>query len=319
LIDISYISIVELRHLRYFLAVADELHFGRAARRLHISQPPLSQQIRKLEDELRVELFKRTSRRVELTPAGTAFLNDVRKIMATVDDAIERARSVAAGEEGFLHVGFITMAMDSFLPGVLAEFARLHPGITLSLSETSTNDQLEAVRSGRLQAGFPRLYQHDLTGLNHEVVLREPYMLAIPEEHALASRPRITVPSLRGTNLILSPRPVQPRVCDRILASCREAGFVPSVMHEAMSKRSCLALVAAGLGVSLATESTLDAHRPGVTYRVLDGDWPPVEIAIVWADASASPGLDQLLEVVRRYARSAPGEIRTESKSAGTR
>jgi DNA-binding transcriptional LysR family regulator len=282
------------------MAVAEELHFGRAARRLHISQPPLSQQSRKLEDELRVELFKRTSRRVELTPAGGALLSDVRKIIASIEDAIERARSIAAGGEGFLHVGFITMAMDSFLPGVLAKFASLHPGITLSLSEMSTNDQLDAVRSGQLQAGFPRLFEHDLTGLHFEVVLREPYMLAIPEAHALAARQRITVPSLRGTNLILSPRHIQPRVYDRIIASCREAGFVPKVMHEAMSKRSCLALVAAGLGVSLVTESTLDEHRPGVAYRALDSDWPPVEIAIVWSDASASPGLDRLLEVVHQ-------------------
>jgi DNA-binding transcriptional LysR family regulator len=197
------------------------------------------------------------------------------------------------------------MAMDSFLPEVLADFARRHRGIRLSLTEMSTNDQLDAVRSGRLQVGFPRLYRHDLNGLDHEVVFREPYMLAIPKGHVMSARRKATVPALRGENLILSPRQVQPRVYDHIIASCREAGFVPRVMHEAMSKRSCLALVAAGLGVSLVTESTLDAHRPGVVYRVLDADWPPVEIAAVWAEGSLSPGLDHFLDAVRRLSRAA--------------
>ena len=294
---------MELRHLRYFLAVAEELHFGRAAQRLHLSQPPLSQQIRKFESELQVELFKRTSRRVELTAAGKSLMTDALDILAHVDDAVERTRSAARGDEGFLQIGFVPMAMDMFLPGVLADFGDKHPRVSLALIEMGTNDQLESLRSGRLQVALPRLYGHDLHGLDHEPVLRERYALAVPAVHRLAKSDAITVPDLEDVNLILSPRHVQPRVYDRIVESCQEAGFRPRVLHEAISKRSCLALVAAGMGVSLVPSSTPPEPIPGVSCRKLDADWPPLEIAVVWPSGPVQPGLESLLRVIRAHRR----------------
>lgn len=292
---------MELRHLRYFVVVAEELHFGRAARRLNMTQPPLSMQIRDLERELGCTLLRRSSRKVELTEAGAAFLEEARGALAHVDRAVTAARSVESGTTGRLSVGFVGMAMDAFLHKVIRVFGKEHPRVSLTLSEMSTNAQLEALRTGRLHLGFPRLYQHDLRDFAWEIVLREPYMLAVPRRHRLARRKRIPLRALEGVNLILSPRPVQPRIYDAITDSCRRAGFEPLVTHEAVSKRTSMALVAAGMGVSVVTTSASHISYAGVAYRPLDADWPTVEIAAVWPPGERRPALDSFLDVLRRH------------------
>jgi DNA-binding transcriptional LysR family regulator len=294
---------VELRHLRYFVTVAEELHFGRAARRLNMTQPPLSMQIRDLERELGCALLRRSSRKVELTEAGAAFLEEARGALAHVDQAVEAARSIQRGAEGRLTVGFVGMAMDAFLHDVIQAFGKEHPRVSLTLSEMSTNAQLEALRTGRLHVGFPRLYQHDLRGLGSEVVLREPYMLAVPSRHPLASRKRIPLRALEGVNLVMSPRPIQPRIYDAITDSCRRAGFEPLMTPEAVSKRTSMALVAAGMGVTVVTTSASHIRYAGVTYRPLDADWPTVEIAAVWRAGEERPARELFLEVVRHRPR----------------
>lgn len=294
---------MELRHLRYFVAVAEELHFGRAAARLHISQPPLSMQIRDLEREVGCPLLRRSKRKVELTDAGVAFLEEARFVLARVDQAVEKSRGIASGTAGRLSVGLISMAMDAFLTPVVREFGRECPWVRLSLSEMSTNELLDALHAGRLHVGFPRLYGHDLRGLESEMVLRERYVLAIPQSHPLATRRRISLPSLEGVNLILSPRPVQPRVYDRIVESCRREGFDPEITHETVSRRTSMSLVSAGLGVSIVTASSQNVPWPGVVYRPIDADWPIVEIAAVWRRGDDQPALGRFLSAVRRHKR----------------
>jgi DNA-binding transcriptional LysR family regulator len=298
---------VELRHLRYFVAVAEELHFGRAAARLHISQPPLSMQIRDLEREIGCRLLSRSRRKVELTDAGGSFLEEARYVLARIEQAVETARNVGSGAAGRLSVGLISMAMDAFLTKVIQDFGRECPWIKLSLGEMSTNDLLDAVRAGRLHVGFPRLYGHDLRGLESDIVLRERYILAIPQIHPLAKKRRISLPALEGVNLIISPRPVQPRVYDRIVESCRREGFDPQITHETVSRRTSMSLVAAGLGVSIVTGSAQNVPWPGVVYRPIDADWPIVEIAAVWQEGDDRPALGRFMDVVRRHRRDDAG------------
>jgi DNA-binding transcriptional LysR family regulator len=260
-------------------------------------------QIRDLEREIGCPLLRRSKRKVELTDAGASFLEEARYVLARVDQAVERSRSIGSGAAGLLSVGLISMAMDAFLTQVIQEFGRECPWVRLSLSEMSTNELLDALHSERVHVGFPRLYGHDLRGLESEIVLRERYVLAIPQIHPLANQRRISLPSLEGVNLILSPRPVQPRVYDRIVESCRRAGFDPEITHETVSRRTSMSLVAAGLGVSIVTASARNVPWPGVVYRPIDADWPIVEIAVVWRRGEDQPALGRFLSAVRRRRR----------------
>lgn len=297
---------VELRHLRYFVAVAEELHFSRAAARLHISQPPLSMQIRDLEEEIGCRLLRRSRRKVELTDAGASFLEEARYVLARVNQAVETARGVGSGVGGRISIGLISMAMDAFLTSVIQEFVPERPWVRLSLSEMTTNELLDALRARRVDVGFPRLYGHDLGGLDSVIVLRERYILAFPRSHPLANRRRIPLRALEGVNLILSPRRVQPGVYDRIVESCRREGFDPEITHETVSRRTSMSLVAAGLGVSIVTASAQNVPWPGVAYRPIDADWPVVEIAAVWRQGDNRPLLVQFLDVVHRHRRTGP-------------
>jgi DNA-binding transcriptional LysR family regulator len=195
------------------------------------------------------------------------------------------------------------MAMDALLTDVIKEFGREHPGIGLSLSEMSTNDVLAAVRQGSVQIGFPRLYGHDLGGLESEIILRERYILAVPIRHPLAGQKQISLPDLERVSLIISPRPIQPRVYDRIVESCRECGFDPEIKHETVSRRTSMSLVAAGMGVSIITASAGRVPWPGVVFRPIDAEWPAVEIAAVWPRRGEPPALLNFLDIVRRHKR----------------
>lgn len=285
-----YISIMELRHLKYFVAVAEELHFGRAAQRLHLSQPPLSQQIKSLEQELGAQLFQRSSRKVELTPAGKVLLDRARTLLALADAAAEEVGRVAAGLEGTLRLGFVTPAMDGPLSGVLAKYKQNKPGVRLELKEASSLDQLKDLRSGHLDVAVIRSkHGQDMSGLASQPFMREPYVIAMPKGHDLAGKGSLGLKELDGRSFIFFPRNQGPKLHDQIMAAFERAGAQPLISQEVLSKRTMLALVAAGLGLALVPASSARAAGHDLVFRQVDDPLPLVEADAVWSPANPSP------------------------------
>jgi len=292
---------MELRQLRYFAAVAQELHFGRAAKRMNISQPPLSMQIRNLEEELGTRLFNRTSRQVELTAAGAVFLTQVEQILASLDGAVESARQAGQGNIGRLSVGFVGPAMDAFLPEIIRRFQTRHPGITLGLTESGTRRQIEDLYAGRIQIGFARLYRHRPEGLAAQVIWREPYMLAVPGDHPLACQKSVVLSHLKKESFIMYPRTLQPQLYDSMIACFKNSGFTPKIVQEARTKHTTIALVAAGLGVAIVPSSSKVIGRKGVFFLDLDASLPGIEITMLWRQKDKSPVLDRFVKFAMQY------------------
>jgi DNA-binding transcriptional LysR family regulator len=288
---------VELRHLRYVIALAEELHFGRAARRLNMSQPPLSQQIRSLEEELGVKLFSRTKRQVMLTEAGIRFVDEARQVLAQVQHAAKVASRASSGEIGYLTVGTVT-AEKTVLVDTLRAFAHRYPDVHVELRSMSTVAQLEAVREGRLQVGFVILPVEE-SSLAVEPVVREPLVVALPENHRLASRRKIPLKALAGEGSILFPRAISPGYYDQIISVCRNAGFSLKIIHEMDNIYTALALVEAGLGVSLFPASIQDLRRRGVVFRELEAPVPKMECAVIYRRETQSAVVQSFLNVVR--------------------
>jgi DNA-binding transcriptional LysR family regulator len=254
---------VELRHLRYFVAVAEELHFGRAALRLHIAQPPLSQQIRRLEQDLGVRLFDRTRHRVELTTAGRAFLPEARRTIAQAEHAARTARQTARGELPRLAVGFVPSAGFEILPRVLHAWASRFPDVEIETRVSYPRQQLEALREDQIQVAFVRPPVEDDT-LAVEVVQREPLVVALPAGHRLARRARLRMTDLEAEPIVLFPRRLAPAYHDWFVDVCRRGGFEPRVLDESASIGTNLGIVAAGLGVMLVPDSIRSLQRAGV-------------------------------------------------------
>jgi len=292
---------MELRQLKYFIAVAEELHFGRAAERCHIAQPPLSQQIRNLEDELGVKLLERTSRKVALTQEGAEFLRRCLDIQARLDEAVVCVQDMAQGLEGLLRVGFIGPASLSRLPKAIRAFREANPNIRLDFSAKSTTEQLPMLRGDRLDIAFVRLFGHDTTGLKSMVFLREPYMLAIPEGHRFAGRERLDITDLEGEPLIFNQRIAQPALYRSLIGSFHKAGFMPNIVQEVNTEQSTVALVATGLGSALVPASSAGDHRSGVCFRPLDGDLPQWEMTALWKERRQTALLGKFLDVVRDF------------------
>jgi DNA-binding transcriptional LysR family regulator len=290
---------MELRHLRYFVTVAEELHFGRAARRLHLSQPPLSMQIKSLEQELGTPLLARTQRRVELTAAGAVFLKEARDILARVSAASEAARRAARGETGELAVGFVSIADYSVLPPALREFRLRNPGIRLVLREATTDVQLRDLIEERADLGFLLAPVPD-ERLQVLPLLRERLVAALPERHpAAAGRGRVSLKRLADSPFILTPHHMAPRLHDSIMSFCAEAGFTPRVEQEAVQMQTIISLVSAGLGVSLIPESLRHLGRTGVAYRPLRERSPLTEIVLAWRARDSRPALQRFVAAVQ--------------------
>ncbi|MGO9496556.1 MAG: LysR substrate-binding domain-containing protein [Solirubrobacteraceae bacterium] len=262
---------MELRQLRYFIAVAEELHFRRAAERLHISQPPLSQQIRALEDELGFELLTRSRRRVQLTPAGEAFLRDARVVLGELEGAVATARRIDAGQTGRLRVGFVGSALLSIVPGTVERFRASRPGVAIELRERSTVDQLRAVSAGVIDVGLVRPPIDDDGELRAQTVLRERTVAALPAGHALARLVRVPLARLAAEPLVLFPRDQAPGFHDLLIAALGSTGAGPRVVQYAPEMLTIIGLVAAGTGVSLVPASVSRLALDGVTYRPVSG------------------------------------------------
>jgi DNA-binding transcriptional LysR family regulator len=263
---------MELRHLRYFVAVAHEGHITRAAERLHIAQPPLSQQIKALETEIGAPLFVRHPRGVALTDAGRSFLGDAEAILATVDQAAQRARRSARGETGRIAVGFTTSApFHPLVARAIREFRGSRPDVSFVLEESSSGDLLAGLREERLDIAFIRSGLPEAVGLAVHPLLQEDMAAALPARHRLTRRPRLALKDLAEETFILYRRPDGRGLYDVIIAACAAAGFSPHVGQEAPRIVSTLNLVAAGLGITIVPASLSRLPLEGVTYRPLKG------------------------------------------------
>jgi DNA-binding transcriptional LysR family regulator len=292
---------MELRHLRYFVAVAEELHFNRAAERLHIAQPPLSQQIKQLETELGVELFhRRTKRQVQLTEAGQVLLQATYPILAQLEQAISDTQRAGRGETGSLTIGFISSVVYDVLPAILQRFRQHFPQVDLVLQELTTTQQEEALQNQRIEVGFCHLPLKD-TSLVSETILEEPLVVVLPATHPLATETILSACSLADESFILFPRHLGPGLYDQIISFCKQANFSPKVMQEAIQMQTIIGLISAEMGVALVPASLQNLQRSGVVYKPLQEATPQVETAVVWRSDSSSSVLREFLQVVRAY------------------
>jgi DNA-binding transcriptional LysR family regulator len=277
---------MELRHLRYFVAVGDALNFGRAALALHIAQPPLSRAIRALEAELGATLFGRGTRGVRLTGAGAALLPEARRLLRDAEAFREGARQYAAGAAGTLSIGFVSTAAYNVLPRIVPAFRARRPGVRLALREATSDVQPAALASGELDVGFLIAGARD-SALAYAPLHREPLIAALPARRRWPAR--VSLRSLAREPFILFPREVAPELHDAIVALCRKAGFAPRIGQEAIQMQTIVSLVAGGMGVSLVPASLEHMRRDGVVYRPLAERVPRVEIGLAWRAADDSP------------------------------
>ncbi|MBS0595641.1 MAG: LysR family transcriptional regulator [Proteobacteria bacterium] len=293
---------MELRHLRYFAAVADELHFGRAAGRLAISQPPLSLAIRQLEDELGAKLFERDSKRVALTPAGEAFLDDVRHLLAQSGEAAEHARRVAGGSTGRLRVGFSGSMLYRGLPEAVAAYRSAWPGVVLTLVELNSAEQIDALAHDRLEAGFVHVPQVP-DGLDGLLVADEPFVACLPEGHALARSSRLDLRELAADPFVLFARSASPLYYEQVIALCIAAGFRPQVQFEARHWLSVVALVAEGMGVAVVPAAIGASGMHGVRFATLRPSRIQSTSWCVWNPRRRSPARQAFVELWRAAKR----------------
>jgi DNA-binding transcriptional LysR family regulator len=279
---------MELRHLRYFIAVAEDLHFGRAAERLHIAQSALSQQILSLESELGVSLLHRTKRQVQLTAAGVVFLEDARGIMVQVGQAIERSQRVARGEIGQIRIGFTILSLHSVLPPILQSLRQSHPEVQITLHEMATQAQLEALRTEQIDVGFLHPPVADLR-LELVNLKTETMWVVLSSQHPLAHRQRLTLRSLCHLPLIIHPRHEGVILYDQILQRYAEINCQPTIVQEALTSPTRIGLVAAGMGITFVPESLCALNYPGVVYKKLSGSMPQLAYAIAWQRENTMP------------------------------
>src|ERR1700676_2328798 len=287
---------LELRHLRYFVAVADELHFGRAASRLHLSQPPLSQQIRKLEEILGYALFVRTSRSVKLTNAGEAFLERARRTLRNVQRDIDETRSIGQGEVGSLHIGFVGSAMLTTLPGIFRAYREAYPRVNLSLHEFFTARVVEGLESGTLDAGILR-DGDSVKMLNVTTLFSEPYVAVLPRSHRCAKQKRISPGMLRNEPFVYYPRSAGGRAFEKPLTLFEEYGFRPHIVQEASHWLTILLLVGAGLGVSVAPACVRRIASPEVVCIPLRGAKVVSDIELARAVGDARPIVEHFAHI----------------------
>ncbi|QFS90473.1 HTH-type transcriptional regulator BenM [Mycobacterium sp. THAF192] len=295
---------MELRHLRYFRAVAEELHFGRAAESLHIAQPPLSQQIRALETELGVALLTRTTRSVELTPAGRAFLNRTVQILGAVEDAGTQARRIAAGTEGQLAIGCVGSATYSLLPRLVRALGETLPGVEVSVrGEMLAPAQLAALAAGEIDLALLRP-PVTRAGLRTELIRRDRLLVALPAGHRLSGRDSLTIADLRDEDFIGHAGQGRSVMSSVLAAVAADAGFVPRIRHEVMETSTLVTLVAAGLGVAVAPDPTAALDLAGVRYLPLTPATLGIDLLAARAGTGNSALMDNVLAILADVADS---------------
>jgi DNA-binding transcriptional LysR family regulator len=273
---------MKLQQLRHFVAVAERLHFGRAAAALHISQPPLSRSIRSLEARVGATLLARSRRRVELTPEGARFLQEAKRVIAQLERAVEEVGRMAAGAGGRLRIGFVSLADYGVLPGLLKAYKAARPGVALSLREMLTPEQAAALAAGELDFGL-LLPPVSVPDLEHLVVQRERFLAALPARHRLArARDPLAVRELADEAFVMVPREIAPGLHDIVAGLAARAGFAPRVAQEALQMQTVVSLVSSGLGVALVPSSLANLGRRGVAYREIADPHPRLDLWLAW-------------------------------------
>jgi DNA-binding transcriptional LysR family regulator len=294
---------LDLRQLRYFVTVAEELHFGRAAVRLHMTQPPLSQTIQALEELLGAPLFLRNRRSVELTPAGQALLPEARRMLAHAAEMPELVRAAAAGESGRLTLAFVSSADYSVLPPFLRSYRAAYPQVQIVLQEATSDLQIEDLLHNRIDAGLliPPLPDKARAELDYLKVLDEPLILAAPAGlDALKGDGPVWLKELPPLPLIIFPRQISPALHDAILGCFGAAGITPAIGQQAIQMQTIVGLVSAGMGLALVPQSVSNLMRPGVEYRALRDPSPQVETGLAWRRDNRSPVLLGFLDLLRK-------------------
>lgn len=295
---------LELRQLRHFVTVAEELHFGRAAERLHMTQPPLSQSIAGLEELLGAALFLRNRRQVALTAAGSALLPEARRLLGDAAALPELVRRVAAGEAGRLTLAFVSTADYSVLPAILQRYRAAFPDVQLALREATSDVQTEELLDGRIDAGFviPPLPEQAGTALDYMKVLEEPLILCAPAGlAALRGGAPVRLRDLPPLPLVIFPRAAAPALHDAILSCFRAAGITPVIGQEALQMQTIVSLVSGGMGLALVPQSVSNLMRAGVEYRALLEPTPLTELGVAWRRDSASPVLRGFLDLLTAH------------------
>jgi DNA-binding transcriptional LysR family regulator len=306
---------MELRHLRYFVAVAEELHFTRAAERLGMKQPPLSLQIRRLEEELGTSLFHRLTRGVELTETGTLLLDEARRILDQVERIKAGVQSRARGETGCIHLGFAgATCFQPLVPRIIRTYRERYPGVLVSPEGRNTPLLVAGLRSGEIDVAFVRPPLSDGEGLAVEALVEEPMVIALPESHPRAGERYTPLAALAEETLILFPRPIGPGLHDAIIASCQRAGFSPKLGQEAPQISTTVHMVAAGFGVSIVPHSIAQIHLAGVAYIGIEGDAPRAPISVAYRRDDRSTIVRNFVASVRRH--SPTGHQRAEVSKA---
>lgn len=298
---------MELRQLRYFAAVAEELHYGRAAERLRIAQPALSRQIQALEKELLVQLLLRNRRRVQITPAGQVFLDRARAILARTDEAVVAAQRASGGASGTLNLGFVGSATYDVLPGVLRAFRQAAPNVELTLSEMTVHAQIEALTEKRIDIGLLRL-PTKTEGLVFRTIAREPLYVALPSSHRLAQFPVVRMTALAEEPFVLYPDHPRPSWTEFVIGLCQQAGYHPVIAQRTVEIQTTLSLVAAGIGVSIVPKCIGNIQRKDVVFRRLSGVRARTELLAAYRESDSSPVVRTFLKVLWQGVRAGRGK-----------
>jgi DNA-binding transcriptional LysR family regulator len=287
--------------LRYFIAVAEELHFGKAAERLHIAQPPLSQQIKQLEVELGVTLFHRKNKKqTQLTEAGKVFLQEAYQLLMQLEKSIALTQRIGRGQTGQLRIGFTSLAIYDLLPLILRQFREQFPEVELVLLELTTSQQEQALRDSLIHVGFAHPPLEDDT-LSYRCIHRESLVVALSSTHLLAQEEHISVLSLHSEPLIIFPRYLAPGLYDRIMSIFEQRNFKPNITQQAIQMQTIIGLVSAGMGVAIVPSSLQNLQRSGVAYRPILEEVPIIETAVIWQRNSLTPIVENFLQFSQKF------------------
>src|SRR5438477_9878668 len=296
---------MELRHLRYFVGVAQYLNYSEASRRLHVAQPAISQTILDLEEELSVKLLLRTKRAVQLTAAGTAFLREAQEILRRANEAQHLAQRAARGEVGTLGIGFFGAASAPILPALIQAYRRAFPDVELRLFEMNPDQQLAAFDEGRIHLGFTRTLPPDRrSGFEEELVYTDRLVIALPATHALAKQKAVHLKTVAGEPFVQFHRIGAPSLFDEVIGVCRRAGFSPRIVNEPGFMATVMTLVESGLGVSLIPYCVRTLNRPHVVIRAITPKSADIPLCVAWRRSVQNPTVPAFLEVLRAAASS---------------
>jgi DNA-binding transcriptional LysR family regulator len=295
---------MELKHLRFVIALAEELHFGRAAARLYISQPPLSQHIKKLENELGTKLFLRTKRKVQLTEAGEILVEHGRRILSDVERTIQLVAKTGHGESGNLRIGSLNSARHT-LSDAIRVFARKYPHVRIEMLGILASERIEALHAGRIDVGFVNIPIED-PYLAVKPLFWDPLVAAFPHRHRLAARKTVPMAALASERFVLISRRAKPAIHNLVITMCQEAGFSPQIVHEADDLQSMATMVAAGVGISIVAASVQPFQRSEIALRTLHPPGPLIGVGAAYRRDNTSNVLSLFLQVLDRLVAPKP-------------